>query len=68
MSTEAVVALVTGQGSALVVLLLWIRAITKDRDFWRELVIGDRTIARAAIGALEQRPPPAGGLQMVRDG
>ena len=68
MTPELVLALISGQGSALVILLLWIRSITKDRDFWREAALGDRFLAKVAVEELESRPkPPPGrpGLSVV---
>ena len=71
MTTDLLIAIATGQGSALIILLLWIRSVIKDRDFYRDRDSQNYTALKIAVEELENRPRPNGpnpGLRMVEGG
>lgn len=68
MTPEVIIAIASGTGTTVPVLLIWIRQVIKERDFWRDLALQGHTMTKAAVTELESRPnPPRGRLAPVRD-
>lgn len=59
-----------GPGSALVVLMLWIRSITKDRDFYRDRYEENNKALKIAVEELENpsKSNNPSRLKIVRNG